>query len=88
MKSKVEFYKAFFEELEKKGFGVDKPSSPDYVVDILFKGKTVAFYTKNDMIEKNPFEDIPNVYGVLQRLRSAYAVSVMTSLMMIKRQKN
>ena len=25
MKSKVEFYKAFFEELEKKGFGVDKP---------------------------------------------------------------
>lgn len=59
MKSKVEFYKAFFEELEKKGFGVDKPSSPDYVVDILFKGKTVAFYTKNDMIEKNPFEDIP-----------------------------
>ena len=70
MKSKVEFYKAFFEELEKKGFGVDKPSSPDYVVDILFKGKTVAFYT------------------VLQRLRSAYAVSVMTSLMMIKRQKN
>lgn len=41
MKSKVEFYKAFFEELEKKGFGVDKPSSPDYVVDILFKGSVV-----------------------------------------------
>ena len=34
MKSKVEFYKAFFEELEKKGFGVAQPSSPDYVVDI------------------------------------------------------
>ena len=31
MKSKVEFYKAFFEELEKKGFGVAQPSSPDYV---------------------------------------------------------
>ena len=30
MKSKVEFYKAFFEELEKKGFGVAQPSSPDY----------------------------------------------------------
>ena len=39
MKSKVEFYKAFFEELEKKGFGVAQPSSPDYVVDIQFKGK-------------------------------------------------
>ncbi|MBD5480354.1 MAG: hypothetical protein HDR14_13900 [Lachnospiraceae bacterium] len=55
MKSKVEFYGAFFEELEKKGFGVAPPSSPDYVADILFKGKPVAFYTKNDMIEKNPF---------------------------------
>ena len=39
MKTKVEFYKAFFEELEKKGFGVAQPSSPDYVVDIQFKGE-------------------------------------------------
>lgn len=59
MKSKVEFYKAFFEELEKKGFGVAQPSSPDYVVDIQFKGKTIAFYTKVDMIEKNPFVEVP-----------------------------
>lgn len=58
MKSKVEFYKAFFEELEKKGFGVAQPSSPDYVVDILFKGKTIAFYTKGDLIEKNPFAEV------------------------------
>ena len=58
MKSKVEFYKAFFEELEKKGFGVAQPSSPDYVVDIQFKGKTIAFYTKADMIEKNPFVEV------------------------------
>ena len=43
MKSKVEFYKAFFEELEKKGFGVAQPSSPDYVVDIQFKGKIIPF---------------------------------------------
>ena len=41
MKSKVEFYKAFFEELEKKGFGVAQPSSPDYVVDIQFKGTVI-----------------------------------------------
>ena len=59
MKSKVEFYKAFFEELEKKGFGVAQPSSPDYVVDIQFKGKTIAFYTKADLIEKNPFVVVP-----------------------------
>lgn len=55
MKSKVEFYQAFFEELERKGFGVAPPSSPDYVADILFKKKPIAFFTKNDMIEKNPF---------------------------------
>ena len=59
MKTKVEYYKAFFEELEKKGFGVAQPSSPDYVVDIQFKGKTIAFYTKVDMIEKNPFVEVP-----------------------------
>lgn len=60
MKTKVEFYKAFFEELEKKGFGVTQPSSPDYVVDIQFKGKTIAFYTKADLIEKNPFVEVPD----------------------------
>lgn len=36
-----------------------QPSSPDYVVDIQFKGKTIAFYTKADMIEKNPFVEVP-----------------------------
>lgn len=58
MKTKVEFYKAFFVELGKKGFGVTQPSSPDYVVDIQFKGKTIAFYTKADLIEKNPFAEV------------------------------
>ncbi len=59
MKSKVEFYRAFFGELEKKGFGVAQPSSPDYVADIQFKGKTIAFFTKTDVIEKNPFVEVP-----------------------------
>lgn len=59
MRSKVEFYKAFFGELEKKGFGVAQPSSPDYVADIRFKGKTIAFFTKADLIEKNPFAEVP-----------------------------
>lgn len=59
MKTKVEFYKEFFVELEKKGFGVEQPSSPDYVADIQFKGKTIAFYTKADVIEPNPFVEVP-----------------------------
>lgn len=92
MKTKVEFYKAFFEELEKKGFGVAQPSSPGYVVDIQFKGKTIAFYTKVDMIEKNPFVEVPEKQ--MERLWSmagqppAYAVSVPTSLTRRKRLRN
>ncbi|MCM1410146.1 MAG: hypothetical protein NC305_06320 [Lachnospiraceae bacterium] len=42
----------------EKGFGVAQPSSPDYVVDIRFKGKTIAFFTKADLIEKNPFAEV------------------------------
>ena len=92
MKTKVEFYKAFFEELEKKGFGVAQPSSPDYVVDIQFKGKTIAFYTKVDMIEKNPFVEVPEKQmerlGAWQGQPPAYAVSVPTSLTRRKRLRN
>lgn len=58
MKSKVEFYKNFFQELEKKGFAVDKPSSPDYIADIIYKKKTIAFFTKADLLEANPFETV------------------------------
>lgn len=58
MKSKVEFYKNFFQELEKKGFAVDKPSSPDYIADIIYKKKTIAFFTKVDLLEANPFETV------------------------------
>ena len=35
MKSKTEFYKAFFEAIEKKGFSIRPPSSPDYVAEKL-----------------------------------------------------
>ena len=34
MKSKVEFYDMFFGTLNKKGFSVMEPSSPDYLADI------------------------------------------------------
>lgn len=57
MKSKVEFYNAFFKTLNEKGFTVEEPSSPDYLVDIRHRGKIIAFYTKGDVIMKNPFEE-------------------------------
>ena len=55
----MNFTKHFFEELEKKASGWHSLPSPDYVVDIQFKGKTIAFYTKVDMIKKNPFVEVP-----------------------------
>ena len=48
MKSKTEFYKAFFEAIEKKGFSIRPPSSPDYVADLYYRDKPIAFYGKVD----------------------------------------
>lgn len=55
MKSKNEFYKAFFETLNKLGYDVKKSSSADYYADIYKNGEIVAFYLPNDTLEKNPF---------------------------------
>lgn len=55
MKSKTEFYKAYFQTIEKKGFSIQPPSSPDYVADIYHREKPIAFYSKLDVIIKNPF---------------------------------
>lgn len=58
MKSKTEFYKAYFEAIEKKGFSIFPPSSPDYVADIYHREKPIAFYAKQDAIIKNPFVEV------------------------------
>lgn len=58
MKSKVEFYDMFFGTLNKKGFSVMEPSSPDYLADIGYRDRTIAFYTKSDSIMKNPFLEV------------------------------
>ena len=55
MKSKNEFYKAFFEALNKLGYDIKKSTSADYYADIYKNGQIVAFYLPNDTIEKNPF---------------------------------
>lgn len=60
MKSKVEFYNAFFKTLNEKGYTVEEPSSPDYLVDIRHRGKVIVFYTRGDVIMKNPFEEVPD----------------------------
>ena len=60
MKSKVEFYNAFFKTLNEKGYTVEEPSSPDYLVDIRHRGKVIAFYTRGDVVMKNPFEEVPD----------------------------
>jgi hypothetical protein len=58
MKTKTEFYQSYFETLQKKGFTVQPSTSPDYVADIYHRDKLIAFFTKNDMVMKNPFVEV------------------------------
>ena len=52
MRSKIDFYKQFFEQLARRGFQVRRSESSDYLADIYHKGQLVAFYTKGDTIEE------------------------------------
>ncbi|MHB8125380.1 MAG: hypothetical protein ACYDEJ_06990 [Desulfitobacteriaceae bacterium] len=55
MRSKIDFYKQFFEQLSRRGFEVKRSDSSDYLADIYYKKQLIAFYTKADTLEKNPF---------------------------------
>lgn len=68
MKTKTEFYKSYFEVLEKKGFSIMPPSSPDYVADIYHRDRQIAFYGKQDAIIKNPFVEVDE--KLMERLNS------------------
>lgn len=68
MKCKVEFYRAFFETLEKKGFSIAAPSSPDYVADIFYRKCPVAFFAKNDTLIRNLFVEVED--KIMERLQS------------------
>ncbi|QWU13181.1 hypothetical protein SAMN04487895_11737 [Paenibacillus sophorae] len=60
MKSKTEFYKAFFAALSQQGIEVRRSTSADYLADLYLKDQLVAFYTRMDSIEKNPFVTVPD----------------------------
>lgn len=68
MKSKTEFYQAYFETLEKRGFSIRPPSSPDYVADIYHKNRQIAFYGRQDVIIRNPFAEVEEKQ--MERLQS------------------
>ena len=68
MKTKTEFYKEYFETLEKKGFSIRQPSSPDYLADIYYRDRPIAFYSKQDAIIKNPFVEVSE--KLLERIQS------------------
>ena len=58
MKSRKEFYEIYFSTLSKRGFQVKPSTSADYIADIYHKDRLVAFYTRSDRIERNPFLDV------------------------------
>lgn len=76
MKTKTEFYNAYFETLEKKGFSIRPPSSPDYVADIYHRDRQIAFYGKHDVIIKNPFIEVDEkLMEKLQALAKTTAIA-------------
>jgi len=68
LKSKHDFYIAFYEQLALQGFqayaAYDKN---DHIADICFKGYNIAHLTKADAIEPNPHAEIP--IGAMEQIR-------------------
>lgn len=60
MKSKAEFYRAFFAALAEQGIETHRSTSADYLADLYVNGQLIAFYTRTDSIEKNPFVTVNN----------------------------
>lgn len=60
MKSKQEFYRAFFAALTAQGIEVRRSTSADYLADLYQKDQLIAFFTRMDNIEKNPFVTVPD----------------------------
>lgn len=58
MKSRNEFYDLYFTALTKKNYAVKPSTSADYIADIYYKDRLIAFYTRGDHIERNPFLDV------------------------------
>ncbi|GIQ68353.1 hypothetical protein [Xylanibacillus composti] len=77
MKSKSEFYKAYFSALAEQGIEVRRSTSADYLADMYMKDQLVAFYTRMDSIEKNPFVTVPDrLMGAIQDLARKTALQL------------
>ena len=75
MRTKMDFYRCFFEQLARRGFDVKRSTSSDYLADIYYKNQLIAFYTKADMIERNPFVSVKEkVFNLLEETAKKTAV--------------
>ena len=75
MRSKIDFYKQFFEQLSRQGFEVRRSDSSDYLADIYHKRQLIAFYTKADTFEKNPFMTVKDkVLNLINNTAKATAI--------------
>lgn len=77
MRTKMDFYKSFFEQLARRGFDVKRSTSSDYLADIYYKNQLIAFYTKADTIERNPFVSVKDkVLNLIDETARKTAVEV------------
>ena len=58
MKSRKEFYELYFSALSKRHYAIKPSTSADYIADIYYKNRLVAFYTRGDKIIQNPYLDV------------------------------
>jgi len=73
----MDFYKSFFEQLARRGFDVKRSTSSDYLADIYYKNQLIAFYTKADTIERNPFVSVKDkVLNLIDETARKTAVEV------------
>lgn len=77
MRTKMDFYKSFFEQLARRGFDIKRSNSSDYLADIYYKNQLIAFYTKADTVERNPFVSVKDkVLNLIDETARKTAVEV------------
>ncbi len=75
MRTKMDFYRVFFEQLSRRGFEVRRSTSSDYLADISYKNQLIAFFTKADTVERNPFVEVKDkVFNLIEETARKTAV--------------
>jgi hypothetical protein len=78
LKSKLDFYIAFYEQLAVNGFQAYVPyTKENHIADICVKGYNIAHFTKADTIEPNPYAEGVEE-GTIEKIRDIAKSTALT----------